>query len=405
MPHCIAFTNQGAPCKNFSYGETPTCYAHRNYFHEKDAQIQFVKFLEKARQKLFYIADMKHRYCTEDKNLSAKVLDKMAEKKERMQTLLYDPVDGVEALMRRHRTEDVRDELKAVQKQFSNVSRGYLSLITKNCKGKKMPPYVVRENAPTPEEVVQLLERGDDDSLQYAHFLMTFTQALWRWVIWGLVKTPTVAFFIYNHQKVAMVIAAFVIINQPWVGLAIGRRIPIIRNYIKTYEIMLEYYNSGKKEVEDLRQLYSKNLFVVEDLRAKVNSMFKWMSRILSYGSPDTFVKLLQNSYLVRNFSTNKGKSRKELRRVDKQLEMGADMWAEATQHTPRMKDSDFIHLESSATYQEINLYDLHTNDPRVHFLELAQIRPSRNDYNEDVLPMWTFLGLALFTMKRFFRV
>lgn len=384
-------TTQGAPCKYFSYGDAPTCYAHRNYFQEKDAQIQFVRFLEKARQKLFYIADMKHRYCTEDKNLSANVLGKMAEKREHLDTLLYNPVNGVEALMRRHRTEDVRDELKAVQKQFTNVSRAYLSLITRNCKGKKAPPYVVRENAPTPEEVMELLERGDDDSLRYAVFLMTFTHAMWKWVIWGLVKTATVAFFIYNHQKMAIIIAAFIIINQPWIGLVIGRRIPVIREYIKTFEIMLAYYKSGKREFEDLR--------------AKVNEMFEWMSNLLSYTNPDTFVKLLQNSSLYKNLSTRKGRSRKELRRTDKQLEMGGDMWAEATQHTPKIKDSDFINLESSATYQDYNLDDLHTNDPRVHFLELAQIRPCRNDYNENVLPIWTFLGLALFTMKRFFRV
>lgn len=384
MPTCIAFTNLRNPCKNFRYGNTLTCYAHRNYFHEKNAQIQFVRFLEKARQKLFYIADMKYRYCTEDKKLSVNVLGKMTEKRECMDTLLYNPATGVEALMRRHQTEDVRDELKALQKQFTNVSRSYLSLITRNCKGKKAPPYVVSENAPTPEEVMLLLKRGDDDSLRYVVFLMTFTHALWRWLFWGLVKTPTVALFIYNHQKMALITAAFIIINQPWVGLVIGRRIPVIREYIKTFEIMLAYYNSGKKEFEDLR--------------AKVNEMFAWMSYLNSYTSPSTFIKFLQHSIY-------KGRRSKEmLRRADKQLEMGGDMWAEATQHTPKIKDSDFINLESSATYQDTNLDDLHTNDPRLLFLDLAQIRPRHNDYNENVLPIWTFLGLALFTMKRVFR-
>lgn len=378
---CIAFTKHGPRCKRAPQKGTSYCSSHKNYPAQRATQEKILQFLEETKVRLHSIAEMRHRYCPKDADLPPNVVKSMNDKRQRMDSLLYDPRKGLEALMKRHQTQDVTNDFSKIEKDFAKVSKSLLSLINDNCKGRKTAPYVVPVPLHTPEQVVEMVKRGDDDSRRYVIYLMTFTKVLWDWCFWGLVKTPAVISFIYHNQGLVILLAVFIITNQPW----IGKHIPGVRSVIEVIETMVAFMNSTKESLREVRE--------------QMRHLFTRIAKILKYSNPDTMIKWLTDKIML-------GRNRKQ---IEKQLDMGDEMWQAAKQSKiPKLAAPDPSQLEDPATWESIGLENLHMFDPsmRYHTLEgiLIGHRGSGQHYYEDAMPVWTVLSLAAFMLRRLLR-
>jgi hypothetical protein len=380
---CAASTSKGYPCQNMCNEKSATCHVHQKNKRSDESlakkQEKIIKFLVAASEKLLAIAEMRHRFCTELKDIPQSVRHEMTQQEQLMEDLLYDPVKGLQALMASH-NEDIEDDFRKLQTRFMSVTTNLLSSIVRYCKGRNTAPYVVQSYPPTREQVVQVLKRGDKDSLRYVKFMMTFTWKALVWSFGGVVQSVAVMGWIYQNMVLVLVMTVVLILQYPSTMRLI---IPGLNEFYTVIEAMLAFAQTNQ-ELKDLKKQVKKLMSIIADI-LKVR--------------PEDLVRRLTDR-IMKNSWKSIAKRKEEL------LLLGGKMWSKAEKE-PTLKLGAPASTEPFYQGHNMNVTYLHMTDQNVsqmNRLALEGVCEYRGSGNPDVMPVFTVVSLAVLMLKRVFR-